>query len=70
LIKPQFEAGREAVGKGGVVRDEAAREAAVTRVRNFVAGVSGWSVLGVMPSPIEGGSGNKEFLLAASYEQS
>ena len=68
LIKPQFEAGREAVGKGGVVRDEAAREAAVARVRDFVAGVPGWSVLGVMPSPIEGGGGNKEFLLAALYE--
>jgi 23S rRNA (cytidine1920-2'-O)/16S rRNA (cytidine1409-2'-O)-methyltransferase len=70
LIKPQFEAGREAVGKGGVVKDEAAREAAVTRVRNFVAGVSGWTVLGVIHSPIEGGSGNQEFLLAARYEQS
>jgi 23S rRNA (cytidine1920-2'-O)/16S rRNA (cytidine1409-2'-O)-methyltransferase len=70
LIKPQFEAGREAVGKGGVVRDEAAREAAVTRVRNFVAGEPGWTVMGVIPSPIAGGSGNKEFLLAGRYEQS
>ncbi|MBM3544070.1 MAG: TlyA family RNA methyltransferase [Alphaproteobacteria bacterium] len=68
LIKPQFEAGREAVGRGGVVRDEAAREAAVQRVRDFVAGLPGWSVLGVMPSPIEGGSGNREFLLAARLE--
>jgi 23S rRNA (cytidine1920-2'-O)/16S rRNA (cytidine1409-2'-O)-methyltransferase len=67
LIKPQFEAGREAVGKGGIVRDQAAREAAVRRVRDFVAGVPGWSVLGVMPSPIEGGSGNQEFLLVANY---
>jgi len=69
LIKPQFEAGREAVGKGGVVRDEAAREAAVQRVRDFVAGIPGWTVLGVMRSPIErGGKGNREFLLAARFD--
>jgi 23S rRNA (cytidine1920-2'-O)/16S rRNA (cytidine1409-2'-O)-methyltransferase len=67
LIKPQFEAGREAVGKGGIVRDAAAQQASVKRVRDFVAGVPGWSVLGVVPSPIEGGSGNQEFLLAAIY---
>jgi 23S rRNA (cytidine1920-2'-O)/16S rRNA (cytidine1409-2'-O)-methyltransferase len=65
LIKPQFEAGREAVGKGGVVRSEEDRQRAVARVRDFVAGQPGWTVLGVMPSPIEGGSGNREFLLAA-----
>ncbi|MGV1014626.1 MAG: TlyA family RNA methyltransferase [Methyloceanibacter sp.] len=67
LIKPQFEAGREAVGKGGIVRDEAARQAAVQRVRDFVAGLPGWSVLGVVPSPIQGGSGNQEFLLGALF---
>ncbi|MGH6736372.1 MAG: TlyA family RNA methyltransferase [Methyloceanibacter sp.] len=67
LIKPQFEAGREAVGKGGIVRDEDDRERAVARVREFLEGV-GWTVLGVIPSPIEGGSGNVEFLIGARHD--
>jgi 23S rRNA (cytidine1920-2'-O)/16S rRNA (cytidine1409-2'-O)-methyltransferase len=65
LIKPQFEAGREHVGKGGIVRDAAARQAAVDRVTAWVAGEACWSVAGVVPSPILGGSGNEEFLLGA-----
>jgi 23S rRNA (cytidine1920-2'-O)/16S rRNA (cytidine1409-2'-O)-methyltransferase len=65
LVKPQFEAGREAIGKGGIVRDAAARQAALARVRDFVAQQPGWTVIGEMPSPITGGSGNEEFLLAA-----
>jgi 23S rRNA (cytidine1920-2'-O)/16S rRNA (cytidine1409-2'-O)-methyltransferase len=65
LIKPQFEAGRAAVGKGGIVRDPAARERAVAMVQAWVAGQAGWRVLGVIPSPIAGGSGNAEFLLGA-----
>jgi 23S rRNA (cytidine1920-2'-O)/16S rRNA (cytidine1409-2'-O)-methyltransferase len=65
LVKPQFEAGREAVGKGGVVRKEEDRERAVARMRDFVAGEAGWTVLGVIPSPIPSGGGNREFLLAA-----
>jgi len=64
LVKPQFEAGREAVGKGGIVRDEEDRDRAVARVRNFLE-AEGWEVLGVMPSPITGGSGNVEFLIGA-----
>lgn len=64
LVKPQFEAGREAVGKGGIVRKSEDRERAVARVRDFLAG-EGWSVLGVIPSPIAGGSGNVEFLMGA-----
>jgi len=64
LVKPQFEAGRQAVGKGGIVRDEADRERAVERVRAFLEG-EGWHVVGVVPSPIEGGSGNVEFLIGA-----
>jgi 23S rRNA (cytidine1920-2'-O)/16S rRNA (cytidine1409-2'-O)-methyltransferase len=66
LIKPQFEAGREAVGKGGIVRKAADREKAVTRVWKFIEG-EGWRVLGVVPSPVLGGSGNEEFLLGARY---
>lgn len=64
LVKPQFEAGREAVGKGGIVRDEEDRARAVERVRGFLER-EGWTVLGFVQSPIEGGSGNVEFLMGA-----
>jgi 23S rRNA (cytidine1920-2'-O)/16S rRNA (cytidine1409-2'-O)-methyltransferase len=66
LVKPQFEAGREAVGKGGIVRDEQDRARAVTRVRDFLAN-EGWTVLDAIQSPIEGGSGNVEFLIGARH---
>jgi 23S rRNA (cytidine1920-2'-O)/16S rRNA (cytidine1409-2'-O)-methyltransferase len=65
LIKPQFEVGREAVGKRGIVRDAAARQRAVESVSTWMAGQAHWRVLGVVASPIEGGSGNQEFLLGA-----
>lgn len=65
LVKPQFEVGREGVGRGGIVRDPALREKALADVRDWLAAQEGWTVLGTMPSPIEGGSGNVEFLLAA-----
>ena len=65
LVKPQFEIGREGVGKGGVVRDAALRERALADVQGWLAAQAGWTVLGHMLSPIEGGSGNVEFLLAA-----
>jgi 23S rRNA (cytidine1920-2'-O)/16S rRNA (cytidine1409-2'-O)-methyltransferase len=68
LIKPQFEAGRDAVGKGGIVRDDAKREAAVAKVRDWLAAQSGWRVSGVVASPIEGGSGNREYLIGAVHE--
>jgi 23S rRNA (cytidine1920-2'-O)/16S rRNA (cytidine1409-2'-O)-methyltransferase len=64
LVKPQFEVGRSAVGKGGIVRDPAAVAAAVDGIRDFLAG-SGWQVTGETPSPITGGDGNVEVLLAA-----
>ncbi|SEA61003.1 TlyA family RNA methyltransferase [Rubrimonas cliftonensis] len=64
LVKPQFEAGRAAVGRGGVVRDPAAREAACARVSAFLA-ASGWPPIGLTESPIAGGDGNVEFLVAA-----
>ncbi len=67
LVKPQFEAGREAVGSGGIVRDESARAEAVARVREFVAAAAGWEVIGELPSPIQGGDGNIEVLLAARF---
>ncbi len=69
LIKPQFEAGREAVGKGGIVRDPGKRDAAVARVCDWLAAQPNWRVLGVTPSPITGGSGNVEVLIGAVHEQ-
>jgi 23S rRNA (cytidine1920-2'-O)/16S rRNA (cytidine1409-2'-O)-methyltransferase len=66
LVKPQFEAGREHVGKGGIVRDPAAHEFAVERVSAAVREVRG-KVLSVMDSPILGMEGNREFLLHARW---
>jgi len=65
LVKPQFEAGREAVGKGGIVQDAAAREAALKSISDLIAATPGWRVLGAIESPIQGGDGNIEYLLAA-----
>ena len=64
LVKPQFEAGREEVGKGGVVRDPVVHERVCTEAKAWVES-RGWAVLGVTPSPITGPEGNVEFLLGA-----
>lgn len=64
LVKPQFEAGREHVGKGGVVRDPLVQREACARVARFLEG-NGWSVVGIVESPILGPAGNREFLLYA-----
>jgi 23S rRNA (cytidine1920-2'-O)/16S rRNA (cytidine1409-2'-O)-methyltransferase len=64
LVKPQFEAGRAAIGKGGIVRNEADRRKAVEKVRAFIED-AGWTVVGEIASPILGGSGNAEFLIGA-----
>jgi 23S rRNA (cytidine1920-2'-O)/16S rRNA (cytidine1409-2'-O)-methyltransferase len=64
LIKPQFEAGREHVGKGGIVRDPAAHELAIDKVAACFDSI-GWQVVGTIPSPITGAEGNQEFLLYA-----
>jgi 23S rRNA (cytidine1920-2'-O)/16S rRNA (cytidine1409-2'-O)-methyltransferase len=64
LVKPQFEAGREFVGKGGIVRDPAGHGTAVKRVRECVLALGGLGVE-VIDSPILGAEGNKEFLLYA-----
>src|SRR5271170_7285734 len=66
LIKPQFDAGREYVGKGGIVRDPAGHQVAIDRVRECVAG-RGAGEIAVIDSPILGAEGNKEFLLHASW---
>ncbi len=65
LIKPQFEAGREEVGKGGVVRDPAVHQRVCDQVVAWLT-TGGWSVAGVTQSPITGPEGNIEFLVAAS----
>ncbi len=64
LVKPQFEAGREEVGKGGVVRDPAVHQRVCDKVAAWFAG-KGWQVEGISESPITGPEGNVEFLLAA-----
>ncbi|MEK7715565.1 MAG: TlyA family RNA methyltransferase [candidate division NC10 bacterium] len=65
LVKPQFEVGREAVGKGGVVRDSALHRAAVARLARFAV-LRGWHVLGVTASPLRGPKGNREFFVHCS----
>ena len=65
LIKPQFEAGRDAVGKRGVVRDPAVHRMTCDRVAAWWAARRDWRVLGVADSPITGPEGNREFLIAA-----
>jgi 23S rRNA (cytidine1920-2'-O)/16S rRNA (cytidine1409-2'-O)-methyltransferase len=64
LIKPQFEAGREEVGKGGVVRDPAVHERVCSDAKAWVES-QGWTELGIVQSPITGPEGNVEFLLGA-----
>lgn len=64
LVKPQFEVGRTQVGKGGVVRSSMARDRAVQTIENWIMH-QGWLVQGVVQSPIAGGDGNIEYLLAA-----
>jgi len=64
LVKPQFEAGRAEVGKGGVVRDPSVHERVCAEVKAWVESQD-WTVLGLTPSPITGPEGNVEFLLGA-----
>jgi 23S rRNA (cytidine1920-2'-O)/16S rRNA (cytidine1409-2'-O)-methyltransferase len=66
LIKPQFEAGRAAVKKG-IVRDQSIRAAVCDDIAGLVVSL-GWRVIGIIPSPIEGGDGNAEFLLGAVHD--
>ncbi len=68
LIKPQFEVGRSGLGKGGIVKDDALRRKAVLRVVS-VASDFGFSHIGTIDSPIEGGDGNREFLAAFRKEK-
>ena len=67
LVKPQFEAGREFVGKGGVVRDPAVHSSVCDRAAAWLGAQPGWAVEGVVESPILGAEGNREFLLCARH---
>ena len=68
LVKPQFEAGRGEVGKGGVVRDAAVHQRVCAEVAVWIE-TRGWRVIGVEPSPITGPEGNVEFLLGARKDE-
>lgn len=65
LVKPQFEVGREGVGKGGIVRDPHLGERAAADIATWLEAEIGWRIGGVILSPIEGGDGNREFLIGA-----
>jgi 23S rRNA (cytidine1920-2'-O)/16S rRNA (cytidine1409-2'-O)-methyltransferase len=66
LVKPQFEVGRELVGKGGIVRDEGAQKAVVEKVRSALIGL-GVQHADFIESPILGAEGNREFLLYGTF---
>ncbi len=68
LIKPQFQAGREHVGKGGVVGDTEVHKAVCDEIKIWIENTLGWTVKGVCESPITGPKGNKEFLICAEAE--
>jgi len=65
LVKPQFEAGRSEVGKGGIVTDPAVHDAVCRDIETWLAAQPGWQVLGLTTSPVTGADGNREFLIAA-----
>lgn len=64
LVKPQFEAGREAIGKGGLLRDPESAPQVAAELERWLVDDMGWTSLGLIPSPIAGGDGNQEYLLA------
>jgi 23S rRNA (cytidine1920-2'-O)/16S rRNA (cytidine1409-2'-O)-methyltransferase len=66
LVKPQFEVGRENLGKGGIVRDPGLAERAAADIAAWLESELGWRATGLILSPIAGGDGNREFLLGAT----
>jgi 23S rRNA (cytidine1920-2'-O)/16S rRNA (cytidine1409-2'-O)-methyltransferase len=66
LVKPQFEAGRDAIGKGGMLKDPSTAPAVAGELERWFVEDMGWKSLGLIPSPIAGGDGNEEFLLAGT----
>jgi 23S rRNA (cytidine1920-2'-O)/16S rRNA (cytidine1409-2'-O)-methyltransferase len=69
LVKPQFEAGREAIGKGGILKDKADGPRVAERLRLWLDAVPGWRALGVCASPVAGSDGNHEFLLGGTKDR-
>jgi 23S rRNA (cytidine1920-2'-O)/16S rRNA (cytidine1409-2'-O)-methyltransferase len=63
LVKPQFEAGREAIGKGGILRDPEQGPQIAADLSDWLGSQAGWRAVGIEPAPIAGGDGNQEFLL-------
>ena len=63
LVKPQFEAGKDAIGKGGLLKDAADAERVAVDLQAWLDTLPDWRALGLCQSPIEGGDGNREFLL-------
>jgi len=68
LVKPQFEAGRDAIGKGGILRDLEKAQEIADAMAQWLETNPGWRTIGLAPSPIEGGDGNREFLLAGQKQ--
>ncbi|NIJ42590.1 23S rRNA (cytidine1920-2'-O)/16S rRNA (cytidine1409-2'-O)-methyltransferase [Parvibaculum indicum] len=68
LIKPQFEVGKGRLGRGGVVKEEGLHEEVCADIAEWLSALPGWTVTGITPSPIEGGDGNREFLIAAHHD--
>ena len=64
LVKPQFEAGREAISKAGLLKDPSTAPAVAAELERWLVEDMGWESLGLIPSPIAGGDGNEEYLLA------
>ena len=63
LVKPQFEIGREGIGKGGIVKDPSRAESVARELFNWLDALDNWHAKGLIASPIEGGDGNREYLL-------
>lgn len=69
LVKPQFEAGRDAIGKGGILRETSLGPAIAQDLCNWLDARAGWHALGWIASPIAGGDGNREFLIAGRKDR-
>ena len=67
LVKPQFEVGRELVGRGGLVRDLEDGKRAANNIASWINGMPGWKLKGLIECPITGGDGNQEYLLGATF---
>jgi 23S rRNA (cytidine1920-2'-O)/16S rRNA (cytidine1409-2'-O)-methyltransferase len=66
LVKPQFEAGRQAIGKGGVLKDPTVGSEIAEDLATWLGSQPGWSAVGPIPSPIDGGDGNREYLIGGA----